>query len=61
MQEAAATPIAPDSTGRLVRLVGASLKGLPEGPYELVVRARDEATAGEVVRHEPFVIGGARR
>jgi hypothetical protein len=61
VHEAAATPIAPDSDGRLVRLVGVSLEGLPEGPYELVIKARDEATGKEVVRHEPFILSGSRR
>jgi hypothetical protein len=60
VQEAAATPIAPDSDGRLVRLVGVSLQGLPEGPYELVIKARDEATGEEAVRHEPFILSGPR-
>ena len=35
VREAAPTPIAPGPDGRLVRLVGVSVEGLPEGPYEL--------------------------
>ena len=61
VREAAATPIAPDPDGRLVRLVGASLEGLPEGAYELVIEVRDEATGEKVVRREAFALGGRGR
>jgi hypothetical protein len=57
MREAPSTPIAPDASGRVVRLVGASLEGLAEGSYELVIDVRDEATGERIVRHEPFALG----
>ena len=56
VREVAATPIAPDPDGRVVRLVGASIDGLPEGPYELVIEARDEATSERAVRQEAFAL-----
>ena len=57
---AAATPILPDRDGRLVRTVGVSLEGLPEGDYELLLEASDETTDNRVMRHEPFVIASGR-
>jgi hypothetical protein len=56
VQEAPATSIAPDKDGRLVRLVGASLEGLPEGAYELVLDMRDEVSGNRLVRREPFAL-----
>ena len=61
VREAAATPIVPGPDGRLVRLVGVSVEGLPEGPYELVIEARDEAAGEKVVRREAFALGGPGR
>jgi VWFA-related protein len=57
VREAAATPIASDPNGRLVRLVGASLEGVAEGSYDLVIDVRDERTGERLVRHEPFALG----
>ncbi len=56
VQEAAATPIAPDRDGRLVRLVGVSLEGLEEGAYELVLEVEDEVSGERLVRREPFLL-----
>lgn len=56
VRKAPPTPIAPDATGRVVRLVGASLDGVAEGSYELVIDLRDERTGERVVRHEPFAL-----
>ena len=61
VREAAPTPIAPGPDGRLVRLVGVSVEGLPEGPYELLIEARDEAAGEKVVRREAFALGGPGR
>jgi hypothetical protein len=56
LEEAAATPIAPDPDGRLVRMVGASLEKLEPGAYELVLDVRDEVSGRSFARHEPFVL-----
>jgi VWFA-related protein len=56
-----ATPIAPDRDGRLVRMVGTSLKGLREGAYELVLDVRDEATGRSVVHRDAFVLAPGGR
>ena len=50
------TRIAADREGRVVRLVGLDLGGLPEGPYELVLDVRDEVGRGRIERREPFTI-----
>jgi hypothetical protein len=42
----------------VVRLVGASLEGVAEGSYDLVIDVRDETTGERVVRHEPFALEG---
>jgi VWFA-related protein len=54
LREAAPTLIAPDPDGRVVRLVGISLEGLPEGSYELLLDVRDETTGERAVRSEAF-------
>ncbi len=54
VREAPSTPIVADADGRLVRLVGASLEGLPAGPYELVIEGRDETTGERFTRREGF-------
>jgi hypothetical protein len=57
VREAAASPIAADRNGRVVRLIGLALQGIPEGAYELRLAVRDEVSGAEVQRTEPFVIG----
>ncbi len=59
VEEAPATPIAPDRDGRLVRMVGTSLERLEEGAYELVLDVRDEASGTRLVRREPVVLARA--
>jgi hypothetical protein len=59
VQEAPATPIAPDRDGRLVRMVGTSLETLGEGAYELVLEVHDEASGARFVHREPFVLARA--
>jgi hypothetical protein len=56
VRDAPTTPITADADGRVVRLVGASLAGLPVGPYELVIEGRDEATGQRFAQREPFRI-----
>jgi hypothetical protein len=56
VQEAAATPIALDASGRLARTVGMSLEGLEEGAYELVIEMRDEVSGVRLVRREPVAL-----
>jgi hypothetical protein len=51
-----ATRIAPDARGRLVRLVGIGLEGLPEGDYEVVLDVRDEVSGTRVDRAEAFTL-----
>ena len=50
------TPVIADAGGRLQRLVGVSLEGLEEGPYELVLEVQDEASGSRLVRREPFAL-----
>ncbi|MGE5125616.1 MAG: hypothetical protein ACM3PV_04950, partial [Betaproteobacteria bacterium] len=54
VREAPSTPIVADADGRVVRLVGASLEGLPVGPYELVIEGRDETTGQRFAQREGF-------
>jgi VWFA-related protein len=56
VRTAEATPIAPDSTGRVVRLMGMKLDGLEEGPYELVLKLRDEVSGARIERVEAFTL-----
>ena len=56
VRQAAATRIAPDRDGRIVRLLGLGLEGLSEGAYELVLDVRDEVGLGRLERREPFTI-----
>jgi VWFA-related protein len=60
VQEGPATVIAPGENGRLVRLIGSSLDGLPEGAYEIVLDARDEVSGNRVLRREPFALRNSR-
>jgi len=59
VRQAPPTRIAADPEGRVVRLVGMDLAGLPDGLYELVLDVRDEVGGGTIERREPFTI--ARR
>jgi VWFA-related protein len=56
VRESPATPIAPDTNNRLVRTVGASLQGLPPGPYALVIDVEDETTGERIARREAFAL-----
>ena len=56
VRKAEPTPIATDLRGRLVRLIGIGMDGLPEGDYELVLDARDEVSGTHIERHEPFAL-----
>jgi hypothetical protein len=56
VREAAPTPIVPDVRGRLVRLVGLGVDGLPPGTYELQLSVRDEGTGQGLERREPFTL-----
>jgi VWFA-related protein len=56
VRTAEATPITPDSTGRVVRLMGMKLDGLEEGPYELVLKLRDEVSGARIERVEAFTL-----
>ena len=50
------TPIATDLRGRLVRLIGIGMDGLPEGEYRLRLEVRDEVSGKHLERHEPFAL-----
>ncbi len=56
VRKAASTPIAVGADGRLVRTVGASLEGLEEGAYELLLEVEDEVSGERLVRREPFAL-----
>jgi VWFA-related protein len=55
-QKAPVTRIAADPDGRVVRLLGLPVDGLPAGFYELVLHVEDEATGSRLERREPFSI-----
>ena len=50
------TPIAPDPRGRVVRLIGLGMDGLPEGDYLLVLDVRDDVSGKHLERQEPFAL-----
>jgi VWFA-related protein len=50
------TPIASDARGRVVRLIGIGMDGLPEGDYLLVLDVRDEVSGARLERREPFTL-----
>jgi VWFA-related protein len=54
VRDGAATLIAPDPDGRLVRFIGMGLDGLDEGSYEMVLTVRDEVSGGQLEHVEPF-------
>jgi len=56
VRQAAATRIAADRDGRVVRLLGLGLAGLAEGDYQLVLDVHDEVGLGRIERQEPFTI-----
>ena len=56
LRRADLTPIAADSRGRVVRLVGVGLEGMAEGAYDLVLEIRDEESGGRLRRREPFTL-----
>ena len=56
VRESPASPVAPNSDGRAVRLVGIDLAGLPEGSYDLVLDVQDEIGGGRLRQREPFSI-----
>jgi VWFA-related protein len=56
VRQAPSTRIAADRDGRVVRLLGLGLEGLPEGGYDLVLDVRDEVGLGQIQRREPFTI-----
>jgi VWFA-related protein len=51
------TRVSADPDGRLVRLVGIPVDGLPGGAYDIVLEVRDEVSGAQVQRRESFVIG----
>jgi hypothetical protein len=59
VREEPLTPIEPGTDGRLVRTVGLSLEGLPEGSYELQIRVEKGPGTPALEAREPFVL--ARR
>lgn len=54
VRQAAATPIAVDASGRLIRVLGLGLDGLAEGNYELVLQVEDQIGGVRVEKREPF-------
>ena len=62
LRKAPPTPIAVGADGRLVRMVGASLRGSwRKAPDELVLEVADEVSGERLVRHEPFALARAGR
>jgi VWFA-related protein len=59
VQQAPATRIAADPDGRVVRLLGLPLDGLPEGAYELVLQVKDEASGTVVEQRESFSLAAS--
>jgi VWFA-related protein len=56
VREGPGTPIAPGGNGRLVRMLGLSLEGLPEGPYELQIRVEGAPGTPALEAREPFFL-----
>ncbi len=54
VRQAPASPIAPSADGRVVRLAGMDLSGLPPGPYELVLDVQDEVGGHRLHQSERF-------
>jgi VWFA-related protein len=56
VREGPPTPIVPGTNGRLVRMLGLSLDGLPEGSYELQIRVENGPGGPAIEAREPFVL-----
>jgi VWFA-related protein len=56
VREGPLSPIAPGANGRLVRMLGLSLDGLPEGPYELQIRVEGAPGTTPLEVREPFLL-----
>lgn len=56
IRKVAPTHIAPDASGRVVRLLGMRLEGLEDGPYQLVLEAQDQSSGARLERREPFTL-----
>jgi VWFA-related protein len=56
VRNAPPTLIAPDSRGRVIRLIGIGMDGLPEGDYELRMTVRDEVAGAALERTERFAL-----
>jgi hypothetical protein len=59
VQQAPATRIAADADGRVVRLIGLPLDGLPEGEYELVLQVKDETSGTVAEQRERFSLAAS--
>jgi hypothetical protein len=59
IREVEPTPITPDSSGRLVRLMGMGLDGMAEGPYVLAIKVRDLVADARIEDREPFSIASS--
>jgi hypothetical protein len=59
VRDTPATAIVPGSDGRLVRMYGISLAGLPPGDYELALAVRDEIAVKVAELREPFTVDRA--
>ena len=60
VREGPPTPIVAGENGRLVRMLGLSLDGLPEGAYELQIRV-ENGPGGPLEAREPFVLARGDR
>jgi VWFA-related protein len=56
VREVAPRALAPSPDGRLLRLYGIALAGLPPGDYELALAVRDELAVKVVEVREPFTV-----
>ena len=56
VSQGAPVPIRPTPEGRLARLGGIPLKGMPPGQYELVLNLRDDVSGRAIDIREPFSI-----
>jgi VWFA-related protein len=56
VREGALSPIVPGANGRLVRMLGLSVDGLPEGAYDLQIRVEGAPGTPALEAREPFVL-----